>query len=107
MVKTTPLSSFLKIDGSRNHPAAFFENDLQKAKEYVRIGAASNWHSCGTCAMASKENGGVVDERLRVYGVDKLRVVGASIFPLVPQCNLQSVVYAVAERASDVIKGED
>ncbi len=49
--------------------------------------------------------GGVVDEQLRVYGVKGLRVVDASVFPLVLQSNLQTLVYAVAERAGDVIRG--
>ncbi len=46
-----------------------------------------------------------MDERLRVHGVKGLRVVDASVFPLVPQSNLQTLVYAVAERASDIILG--
>ena len=107
IAKTAPLSSLLKVNGRRAHPASFSNNDLNKAKEYAKIGAASNWHSCGTCAMAPRESGGVVDEKLRVFGVKNLRVVDASIFPLVPQCNLQSLVYAVAERASDIIKGQN
>jgi choline dehydrogenase-like flavoprotein len=107
IAKTGPLCSLLKVNGRRAHPASLLDNNLEKAKEYARIGAASNWHSCGTCAMAPRESGGVVDEKLRVYGVRNLRIVDASIFPLVPQCNLQSLVYAVAERASDIIKGDN
>ncbi|KAF2106223.1 glucose-methanol-choline oxidoreductase-like protein [Lophiotrema nucula] len=102
---TPSFSKLLKPEGERNHPAAFVNGDLERAKELVRLGSATNWHSCGTCAMAPKDKGGVVDEQLRVYGVNNLRVVDASIFPLEPQSNLQSLVYAVAERAADVIKG--
>ncbi|KAK2760059.1 aryl-alcohol [Colletotrichum kahawae] len=58
----------------------------------------------GSCAMMPREQGGVVDERLRVYGTKKLRVVDASIFPIEPSGNIQSTVYAVAERAADLIK---
>lgn len=54
--------------------------------------------------MRPKEAGGVVDPRLRVYGVGNLRVVDASVFPLEPAGNIQSTVYAVAERAADIIK---
>ncbi|PVH91506.1 GMC oxidoreductase, partial [Periconia macrospinosa] len=72
--------------------------------KYAKAASNTNWHSVGTLAMAPQENGGVVDTSLRVYGVSGLRVVDASIFPLVPQSNTQSLVYAVAERAADLIK---
>jgi choline dehydrogenase-like flavoprotein len=54
--------------------------------------------------MRPKDKGGVVDTRLRVHGAKGLRVVDASIFPFVPLGNIQSVVYAVAEKAADLIK---
>lgn len=106
IAETAPFSSLLKANGRRNHPAAFLEKNLDKAKAFVKLGSTTNWHSCGTCAMAPQESGGVVDEGLRVYGVKNLRIVDASVFPLIPQSNLQSLVYAVAERASDLIKHE-
>lgn len=99
-----PFASLLKPDGRRNNPTAFINGDLEKAKEYVKSSSTTNWHSVGTCAMAPKDKGGVVDKDLKVYGVKGLRVVDASIFPFVPQSNTQSLVYAVAERASDIIK---
>lgn len=101
---TEPLASLLKSNGRRNDPQAFLEGKLESAKKYVRNMSTTNWHSCGTCAMAPREKGGVVDENLRVYGVSGLRIVDASVFPFIPQSNLQSLVYAVAERASDIIK---
>jgi choline dehydrogenase-like flavoprotein len=100
-----PIAAMLKPDGRRNHPAAFIGNDLNKAKEYLKIAGTTNYHSVGTCAMAPQEAGGVVDPELCVYGVKNLRVVDASIMPLVPQSNTQSLVYAIAERAADIIRG--
>lgn len=47
--------------------------------------------------------GGVVDEKFRVYGVQGLRVIDASVFPLLVRGNLQSLVYAVAERGAEFI----
>ena len=104
LAATEPLASLLKPDGKRQHPAACVGDDLEKAKEWARMSSATNYHSAGTCAMAPKEKGGVVDHKLRVHGVKGLRVVDASIFPLEPQSNTMTLVYMVAERASDLIK---
>lgn len=54
--------------------------------------------------MLPKADGGVVNNRLVVYGALNLRVVDASIFPLEPSGNIQTTVYAVAEKAADLIK---
>jgi choline dehydrogenase-like flavoprotein len=54
--------------------------------------------------MMPKEIGGVVDSRLKVYGVQNLRVVDASVFPLETLGNIQATVYAVAEKAADLMK---
>jgi choline dehydrogenase-like flavoprotein len=51
-----------------------------------------------------KELGGVVDNRLRVYGTRNVRVVDASIMPFQVSGHLSSTVYAIAERAADMIK---
>ncbi|KUI56409.1 Oxygen-dependent choline dehydrogenase [Cytospora mali] len=102
---TTSLSSFLKPDGQRNHPDAFHISDLEGAKKYVLDTATAAYHSCGTAAMLPKDKGGVVDSKLVVYGTENLRVVDASIFPLIPRGNILSSVYAVAEKAADIIKG--
>jgi choline dehydrogenase len=58
------------------------------------------YHPVGTCAM-----GAVVDEQLRVNGLDALRVVDASVMPLVPRGNTNAPTIAIAERAADLIKG--
>ncbi|KAI1633638.1 putative GMC oxidoreductase [Biscogniauxia mediterranea] len=74
------------------------------AVRYIQSRAVSMWHPAGTCAMLPEDRAGVVDSRLRVYGVRGLRVVDASVVPLLPPGNLQSTVYALAERAADIIK---
>ncbi|KAL3447144.1 hypothetical protein BJX65DRAFT_295823 [Aspergillus insuetus] len=59
----------------------------------------------GTCAMLKLEDGGCVDNRLRLYGsYGRVRIVDASIFPVIPSSHLQSTVYAVAEKAADLIR---
>ncbi|KAI0016138.1 putative GMC oxidoreductase [Xylariomycetidae sp. FL0641] len=79
---------------------------LEDVKRYISHHSISMWHPAGTCAMLPEEMDGVVDTQLTVYGTKGLRVVDASVVPLLPPGNLQSTVYAVAERAADIVKEE-
>ncbi|KAK0102249.1 hypothetical protein ONS95_005872 [Cadophora gregata] len=107
---TPPLSQYLKRNGRRIPAHAFAdgkqEMDLETAKKVVREHSISNYHPAGTCGMGPREKGGVVDAELKVYGVRGLRVVDASVFPIMPRGNIITSVYAVAERAADMIKAE-
>ncbi|MCJ1264745.1 hypothetical protein MMC22_004620 [Lobaria immixta] len=98
-----PLRSLLKENGRRDNPMSRLK-DLETAKEYIQNSSISMWHPTSTCAMLPKDRGGVVDENLVVYGTSNLRIVDASVIPLIPRANVQSTVYAVAERAADLIK---
>lgn len=102
--QTKELAAFLKPDGKRNHPDAYHIKDLEVAKKYLLDTVSTMYHNCGTAAMLPRQKGGVVDEKLVVYGTNNLRVIDASIFPLIPRGNIMSTVYAVAERAADIIK---
>lgn len=73
-------------------------------KEYTRGSMGTMFHPAGTCAMMPRTMGGVVDARLRVHGVDNLRIADASIMPLIVASHLQSTVYAIAEKAADLLK---
>ncbi|OTA64863.1 GMC oxidoreductase [Hypoxylon sp. EC38] len=101
---TPPLRELFKQDGRRLHNGGQRVETLDQAKEVVKNGYTPHYHVCGTAAMMPREFGGVVDPKLRVYGVDGLRIVDASVFPLIPRGNIQSSVYAVAERAADIIR---
>lgn len=54
--------------------------------------------------MIPQSMGGVVNERLRMYGTSNVRVVDASVFPFQLGGHLVSSVYAVAQRAADLLK---
>ncbi|HSS03813.1 MAG TPA: GMC family oxidoreductase N-terminal domain-containing protein [Solirubrobacterales bacterium] len=85
-------------------PGADVETD-QDLADNLRNNVNLVYHPVGTCRMGSDE-GAVVDPELRVRGVDGLRVVDASIFPLIPSGNTNAPTIAVAERAADLIAGK-
>jgi choline dehydrogenase-like flavoprotein len=65
------------------------------------------YHPAGTCRMSDEGDDAVVDSELRVHGVEGLRVVDASIFPVIPGGNTNAPTIMVAERASDLIRGRE
>ena len=105
LAASAPLSDLLKQPITPSRSLSNF-SDLEGARDYVRLRATTMWHPAGTCAMLPRDKGGVLDPSLRVYGAAKLRVVDASAVPLLPVANLQSTIYAMAERAADLIKEE-
>ena len=78
-------------------------DDLNKCLD---AGTASQWHLSGTARMGAKsDHGAVVDSKGRVHGVDKLRVVDASIMPVVTNGNTNGPTIMIAEKLSDAIRG--
>jgi choline dehydrogenase-like flavoprotein len=75
-------------------------------RDFVRTHAWGH-HACGTCAIGSIDDGGVLTTDFRVHGTRGLRVVDASVFPRIPGFFIVSAVYMIAEKAADVIlRGE-
>ncbi|KAF2022540.1 glucose-methanol-choline oxidoreductase-like protein [Setomelanomma holmii] len=66
----------------------------------------TGYHPCGTARLGKDIGQGVVDAHLKVYGVSRLRVIDASVFPVIPDCRIQNDVYMVAEKGADMIKAE-
>jgi choline dehydrogenase-like flavoprotein len=69
----------------------------------IRARSGSVFHPCGTCGMGPDPATSVVDPRLRVHGIDGLRVVDASIFPIIPSGNINAPSIMVGERGADFI----
>lgn len=74
--------------------------------EYIKMGSMSNLHGAGTCVMLPRDKGGVVDPRLRVYGVDGLRVADVSIIPVLPDTHTSGPVYMIGERMASFLQEE-
>ncbi|KAK1988863.1 GMC oxidoreductase [Colletotrichum cereale] len=74
--------------------------------DFVRQQSSTLYHPVGTCKLGAREEGGVVDTNLNVYGIKGLRVVDASIMPLLPASHIMTTVYAVAEKAADIIRAK-
>lgn len=70
---------------------------------FVRMACDTFFHPCGTAAMGAGEES-VVDPGLRVRGTEGLFVADASVIPVIPTCNTQAPVIAIAERAADLVR---
>ncbi|HLH93070.1 MAG TPA: GMC family oxidoreductase N-terminal domain-containing protein [Xanthobacteraceae bacterium] len=71
-------------------------------KAFIRQVAGTVYHPCGTCRMGEDDKA-VVDSELRVRGLDGLRVVDASVMPVIPTPNIHPATIMVAEKGSDAI----
>jgi choline dehydrogenase len=71
-------------------------------RDYVRKRAWGHHASC-SCAIGSREEGGVVDSRFRVHGVQGLRVVDASVFPRIPGFFPVCAIYMIGQKAVETI----
>ncbi|KAJ3411705.1 hypothetical protein HDV05_001815 [Chytridiales sp. JEL 0842] len=96
--------SLKRLSGAEIMPGAHARSE-RDLNAYIRDHVESAYHPCGTCRMDSGE-GGVVDSQGKVKGVEGLRVVDASVFPTVTNGNLNGPVIMLAEKMSDLIKGE-
>jgi choline dehydrogenase len=72
-------------------------------RDYIRKVAGTVWHPVGTCRMGNDREA-VVDDRLRVRGVQGLRVADASVMPRIVNGNPNAAVMMIAEKAADLIR---
>ncbi|WP_409462057.1 GMC family oxidoreductase [Amycolatopsis sp. GA6-003] len=97
--RSGPLAKFL----DRPFLPATHELSDEALTEHVRENTQTLYHPVGTCAMGSGEHA-VVDPELKVRGVTGLRVVDASVMPVVPRGNTNAPTIMVAEKAADLIR---
>ncbi|KAG9253454.1 uncharacterized protein F5Z01DRAFT_139731 [Emericellopsis atlantica] len=81
-------------------PATLEDSD-EKLDQRLAMASGTTWHACGSCAM-----GKVVDTAFRVHGVEGLRVVDASVFPVPLSAHIQAPLYALTEQAAAMIAGK-
>jgi len=74
--------------------------DNETIMEIIRKGIQTEYHPSCSCPMLPFNMGGVVDPNLLVYGTQNLRIVDASIMPMIPASHLQAVMYGIAEKVS-------
>jgi choline dehydrogenase len=87
-------------------PGAAFQTDAELAVAAGKIGTTI-FHPVGTCRMGTDNDpAAVVDSRLRVIGVEGLRVVDASVMPTITSGNTNSPTLMIAERASEMIRAD-
>ncbi|MGH3670956.1 MAG: GMC family oxidoreductase, partial [Pseudonocardiaceae bacterium] len=79
-------------------------SDGEQLREWIRRTTVTMFHPASSCAMGGMDQA-VCDPELRVRGVDGLRVVDASVFPVLPRGNTNAPTVALAERAADLIRG--
>jgi choline dehydrogenase len=90
-----------ELIGREAVPGDELQTDNQ-LRDFVRTHAWGH-HACGTCAIGSIDDHGVLSSDFKVHGTHGLRVVDASVFPRIPGFFIVSAVYMIAEKAADVI----
>ncbi len=100
---TPPISQYFKDNGTALAPPLTELNETN-VRDHINSGFITGWHVVGSCAMMPRDQGGVVDPRLKVYGTKNVRIVDASIVPLHVRGNTVSLTYAIAEKGADLIK---
>jgi hypothetical protein len=98
--QTSPLASSLTNETS---PGTAIQSD-EDWLDWLRNEASTEFHPSSSCAMLPREKGGVVDAKLRVYGLSNVRVADASVPPIALSTHLMASTYGVAELASALIR---
>jgi choline dehydrogenase len=96
-------NSFDGVRGRELGPGGEVATSAQ-LRDYIAREAGTVWHPVGTCRMGS-DGDAVVDENLRVYVVEGLRIADASVIPKIVNGNPNAAIMMVAEKAAEMIRG--
>jgi len=103
LISSPPLQKYYEREEFPGVQAQSDEELMTAAKQR----GTTTFHLMGTCRMApDSDPTAVVDDQLRVRGLENLRVVDASIMPTMPSANLNASVLMIAEKAADMIRGK-
>ncbi|MBN3931121.1 GMC family oxidoreductase N-terminal domain-containing protein [Streptomyces verrucosisporus] len=103
IARTAPLDSWLKREIC---PGPDITSD-EELSEYARKVAHTVYHPAGTCRMgAADDELAVVDPKLRIRGLDGVRIADASVFPTIPAVNPMIGVLMVGEKAADLLRDD-
>jgi choline dehydrogenase len=95
--------AFIPYRGKMLYP--FERNNPTQIEQFLRDHADTEYHPCSTCKMGpSSDSMAVVDSSLRVYGMESLRVVDASIMPQLVSGNTNAPTIMIAEKAVDMVR---
>jgi choline dehydrogenase-like flavoprotein len=79
-------------------------HDDKLMKRTVLDRSQTSFHPCGTARLSKNIKQGVVSPGLKVHGIRGLRVIDASVIPVIPDCRIQNSVYMVGEKGADAIE---
>jgi choline dehydrogenase-like flavoprotein len=101
MAEQSPFKDYIKREVA---PGSHVQTDAELA-EYNRQAHNTVYHPCGTAKMGNVEKDplAVVDPKLKVKGIDGLRIADASVFPIITSINPMLTVLAIGERAAELI----
>ncbi|WP_447043905.1 choline dehydrogenase [Vreelandella sp. H-I2] len=97
--------AFDKYRGREIAPGPDVQSDAE-LDAFVKEHAETAYHPCGSCRMGNDKMA-VTDGQGRVHGIEGLRVVDASLFPVIPTGNLNAPTIMLAEKIADRIKGHE
>lgn len=81
-----------------DYPFPVPRNSDEALNTMIKERFQTGFHPCGTCRLGKDIGQGVVNSKLQVFGVDKLRVIDASVMPVIPDCRIQNAVYMIGEK---------
>jgi choline dehydrogenase len=100
LVEAKPMDA---LRGEEFSPGKGVESD-EEILGWIRGNSQTAYHPIGTCRMGPAAPGTVVDEKLKLHGVEGLRIADASIFPTMPSGNTNAPCIMVGEKAADLIR---